>query len=77
MQAEGRGPSVWDIFTHRSTEITVSNDTGDVGCNEYYLYKQGALQIFAKMFGVLIMSDIARIAALGVPYYSTRVCQNS
>lgn len=70
MQAEGRGPSVWDIFTHRSTEITVSNDTGDVGCNEYYLYKQGALQIFAKMFGVLIMSDIARIAALGVPYYS-------
>ncbi|KAL3427932.1 beta-glucosidase [Phlyctema vagabunda] len=54
MQAEGRGPSNWDIYTHRSTEITAGNDTGDVGCNEYYLYKQ----------------DIARIAALGVPYYS-------
>ncbi|RDW73509.1 glycoside hydrolase family 1 protein [Coleophoma cylindrospora] len=53
-QAEGRGPSVWDVFTHRSTSITVNNDTGDVGCNEYYMYKQ----------------DIARIAALGVPYYS-------
>ncbi|RFU23652.1 hypothetical protein B7463_g12686, partial [Scytalidium lignicola] len=51
---EGRGPSVWDVFTHRSTEITISNETGDVGDNQYYLYKQ----------------DIARIAALGVPYYS-------
>lgn len=51
---EGRGPSIWDIYTHRATEITVSNDTGDVGDNQYYMYKQ----------------DIARIAALGVPYYS-------
>ncbi|KAH8821859.1 glycoside hydrolase family 1 protein [Xylogone sp. PMI_703] len=51
---EGRGPSVWDVFTHRSTEITIGNETGDVGDNQYYLYKQ----------------DIARIAAMGVPYYS-------
>ena len=43
VQAEGRGPSIWDVFTHRSTEITVSNDTGDVGDNQYYLYKQGWL----------------------------------
>ncbi|PQE19413.1 glycoside hydrolase family 1 protein [Rutstroemia sp. NJR-2017a BBW] len=54
-KAEGRGPSVWDVFTHNAAaKITVSNDTGDVGDNQYYLYKQ----------------DIARIAALGVPYYS-------
>jgi hypothetical protein len=41
VQAEGRGPSIWDVYTHRATEITVSNDTGDVGDNQYYLYKQG------------------------------------
>ncbi|KAI9650373.1 hypothetical protein NHQ30_000386 [Ciborinia camelliae] len=52
---EGRGPSVWDVLTHgASSKIMVVNDTGDVGPNQYYLYKQ----------------DIARIAALGVPYYS-------
>ncbi|ESZ93546.1 glycoside hydrolase family 1 protein [Sclerotinia borealis F-4128] len=52
---EGRGPSVWDVFTHNAAaKITLFNDTGDVGDNQYYLYKQ----------------DIARIAALGVPYYS-------
>jgi len=41
VQAEGRGPSIWDVFTHRATEITVGNDTGDVEDNQYYLYKQG------------------------------------
>ncbi|KAI9705215.1 MAG: hypothetical protein M1820_005362 [Bogoriella megaspora] len=51
---EGRGPSVWDVFTHRVTNFIVGNDTGDIADNHYYLYKQ----------------DIARIAALGVPYYS-------
>ncbi|TGO34297.1 hypothetical protein BHYA_0203g00020 [Botrytis hyacinthi] len=52
---EGRGPSVWDVFTHNAAATeTLFNDTGDVGDNQYYLYKQ----------------DIARIAALGVPYYS-------
>lgn len=39
-QDEGRGPSIWDVLTHRTT-ITLTNDTGDVGCNQYYLYKQG------------------------------------
>lgn len=39
---EGRGPSVWDVFTHNAAaKITVANDTGDVSVNQYYLYKQG------------------------------------
>jgi beta-glucosidase len=41
VQAEGRGPSVWDVFTHRATSLTLTNDTGDVSDNHYYLYKQG------------------------------------
>ena len=51
---EGRGPSIWDVLTHRVTNYVVTNDTGDIADNQYYLYKQ----------------DIARIAALGVPAYS-------
>lgn len=41
VQAEGRGPSIWDVITHRATYLTTANDTGDVGDNQYYLYKQG------------------------------------
>lgn len=51
---EGRGPSIWDVLTHRVVGFTVANQTGDVADNQYYLYKQ----------------DIARIAALGVKTYS-------
>ncbi len=38
---EGRGPSVWDALLHRVVDYSVSNDTGDVTDNQYYLYKQG------------------------------------
>lgn len=72
---EGRGPTVWDVFTHRATEITVGNETGDVGDNQYYLYKQGLWfvyqrQCFNKPLADNRTEDIVRIAALGVPYYS-------
>jgi beta-glucosidase len=40
-QAEGRGPSIWDVLTHRVTGYTVANETGDIADNQYYLYKQG------------------------------------
>jgi len=51
---EGRGPTIWDVLTHRVTGYTVANQTGDIADNQYYLYKQ----------------DIARIAAIGTPAYS-------
>ena len=51
---EGRGPSVWDVFTHRVTNAVVNNMTGDVVDNGYYMYKL----------------DIARMAAIGVKAYS-------
>ncbi|KAL2357019.1 glycoside hydrolase superfamily, partial [Cryomyces antarcticus] len=51
---EGRGPSIWDVLTHRVTNFIAHNDTGDIADNQYYLQRQ----------------YIARIAALGVPYYS-------
>ena len=41
VKVDGRGPSLWDAFTHRAMSVA-DNQTGDVAINEYYLYKQGA-----------------------------------
>ena len=54
VKAEGRGPSIWDVLTHRVLNYVTTNDTGDIADNNYYQYKE----------------DIARIAALGIKTYS-------
>ena len=36
---DGRGPSVWDIFSH-TPGITANGDTGDVADDSYHLYKE-------------------------------------
>ena len=41
VKAEGRGPSIWDVLSHRVTNYVVTNDTGDIADDNYYLYKQG------------------------------------
>ncbi|KAK8182831.1 glycoside hydrolase superfamily [Phyllosticta citribraziliensis] len=51
---EGKGPSIWDVLSHRVPGYITTNETGDIANNQYYLYKQ----------------DIARIAAMGVKVYS-------
>jgi beta-glucosidase len=37
--ADGKGPSIWDTFTHGGG-TTHHGDTGDVACDSYYLYPQ-------------------------------------
>ena len=51
---EGKGPSIWDLIAHRDYGAVADNSTGDVVASHYYLYKQ----------------DFARLANLGVPYFS-------
>lgn len=51
---EGRGPSTWDVLSHRVPNFIADNNTADITDNNYYMYKE----------------DIARIAALGVKAYS-------
>jgi len=36
---DGRGPSVWDVFSHTPGKIH-NNDTGDVADDSYHLYKE-------------------------------------
>lgn len=35
---DGRGPSVWDTFSHSPGRV-VNDDTGDVACDQYHRYK--------------------------------------
>ncbi|KAA8894673.1 glycoside hydrolase superfamily [Sphaerosporella brunnea] len=54
---EGRGPSIWDLLSHRNPNQVADNSTGDVLAQHYYLYKQ----------------DFQRLAKYGSPYYSTSI----
>jgi hypothetical protein len=49
--AEGKGPSIWDLLSHRVTNHVSDNSTGDVVASHYWLYKQ----------------DFARLKTLGIP----------
>lgn len=51
---EGKGPSIWDLLSHRVPNQVLDNSTGDVVASHYWLYKQ----------------DFARLANLGIPAFS-------
>ncbi|XP_048366064.1 cytosolic beta-glucosidase-like [Sphaerodactylus townsendi] len=38
--ADGKGPSVWDTFTHQAGERVFENQTGDVACSSYALWEE-------------------------------------
>jgi len=50
VNAEGRGPSIWDVLTHRAVGYTIANQTGDIADNQYYLYKQGQQPSIGSLF---------------------------
>lgn len=37
--ADGRGPSIWDVFSHQSGRIA-NGDTGDVACDHYHRWTE-------------------------------------
>ncbi|KAF7198308.1 Beta-glucosidase 40 [Pseudocercospora fuligena] len=52
---EGKGPSLWDLLSHRVPNQVADNTTADTAAEHYYLYKQ----------------DFARLKALGIPAFAT------
>ena len=56
VKAEGRGPSIWDVLSHRAKGYVVTNDTGDVANNNYYQYKEGKYQKSARLDPLLLLS---------------------
>lgn len=51
VKAEGRGPSIWDVLSHRVPGYVITNETGDNADNNYYMYKEGAHKSHPKHFG--------------------------
>ncbi|KAF2021181.1 glycoside hydrolase family 1 protein [Aaosphaeria arxii CBS 175.79] len=51
---EGKGPSIWDLLSHRVPNWVADNSTGDVVGSHYWLYKQ----------------DVQRLKALGIKRFS-------
>ena len=39
--ADGRGPSVWDTFSHTPGKVR-GGDTGDIACDSYHRYAEDA-----------------------------------
>lgn len=58
--ADGKGPNIWDEFTHTQPERIVDRSNGDVGPNSY--------EYFAD--------DIAAVKSLGVKFYSHSIRQS-
>ncbi|KAK5137436.1 hypothetical protein LTR08_009015 [Meristemomyces frigidus] len=54
---EGRGPSIWDLLSHRVPGYVADGTTGDIADLHYYIYPQ----------------DIARLQAFGIPYFSLTI----
>jgi hypothetical protein len=46
-KADGKGPSTWDVNMHRVPNFVADNSTGDITDNNYYMYKQGKLDVLA------------------------------
>jgi beta-glucosidase len=38
-RADGRGPSIWDTFSHQPGNVR-GGDTGDIACDSYYRYRE-------------------------------------
>jgi hypothetical protein len=56
-KVDGKGPSIWDLLSHRVPGFVADNTTGDVVAENYFMYKE----------------DIRRLKKLGIPAYSPSI----
>jgi beta-galactosidase len=81
VKEDGRGPSIWDKFSHTKNKIA-NNENGDVACDHYHLYKDDIalmkeLGVSAYRFSIAwprIFPDASGTAnPKGLEFYSTLV----
>ncbi|KAF3825304.1 hypothetical protein GH733_005938 [Mirounga leonina] len=61
--ADGKGPSVWDTFTHQGGERVFKNQTGDVAGGSYTLWEEG-IDCYNKIIDDLLTNGVTPIATL-------------
>src|SRR6185437_11836843 len=78
---DGRGPSIWDTFTHVPGNIA-NDDNGDVACDHYHLWRDDVelmrqLNFNAYRFSVswsrVMPEGRGRINQTGLDFYSRLV----
>ena len=78
---DGKGESVWDVFTHESGHI-FDGHTGDIACDHYHKYKKDVklmkeLGINAYRFSInwsrLMPNGIGELSPKGVEFYSNLI----
>jgi beta-glucosidase len=80
-QADGRGASIWDTFTHTPGKI-LNDDTGDVACNSYYRYLDDVdllkkIGVGAYRFSIawprILPDGVKKLNPAGLAYYDRLV----
>jgi len=80
-QMDGRGPSVWDVFSHTEGK-TINGDNGDVACDHYHRYKDDvalmqSIGVNAYRFSIswsrILPEGTGRINQAGLDFYSRLV----
>jgi len=80
-EEEGKGPSIWDEFTHTGGKIS-DGDTGDVACDHYHRYREDvalmkSLGLQAYRFSIswprVLPEGKGRVNEAGVDFYSRLV----
>lgn len=79
--ADGKGPSIWDEFTHASRRVK-DHATGDVACDSYHRYEQDVALVDEMGFGAYRFSiswprvmpeGTGSVNQAGLAYYSRLV----
>jgi beta-glucosidase len=77
----GRGPSVWDVFSHTSAKVA-NGDTGDVACNHFHLVDQDVAMMaelglqsyrFSISWSRVMPEGRGKVNAEGVAFYQRLV----
>ncbi len=80
-QMDGRGPSVWDVFSHTEGKIN-NGDNGDVACDHYHRYKDDVALMqniglnayrFSISWSRILPEGTGRVNQAGLDFYSRLV----